>query len=40
VRTEHILLGIVRDGGGVGAEILDARGVLGKVRAQVLELLG
>jgi ATP-dependent Clp protease ATP-binding subunit ClpA len=40
VRTEHILLGIVRDGGGVGADILDALGVLGKVRAQVFELLG
>lgn len=40
VRTEHILLGIVRDGGGVGAEILDTFGVLGKVRAQVFELLG
>lgn len=40
VRTEHILLGIVRDGGGVGADILDALGILGKVRAQVFELLG
>jgi ATP-dependent Clp protease ATP-binding subunit ClpC len=40
VRTEHILLGIVRDGGGVGADILDSFGVLGKVRAQVFELLG
>lgn len=40
VRTEHILLGIVRDGGGVGAGILDIFGVLGKVRAQVFELLG
>ena len=40
VRTEHILLGIVRDGGGIGAEILDTFGVLGKVRAQVFELLG
>lgn len=40
VRTEHILLGIVRDGGGVGADILDAFGVLGRVRAQVFELLG
>jgi ATP-dependent Clp protease ATP-binding subunit ClpC len=40
VRTEHILLGIVRDGGGVGADILDALGVLGKVRAQVFDLLG
>ena len=40
VRTEHILLGMVRDGGGVGANILDTLGVLGKVRAQVFELLG
>jgi ATP-dependent Clp protease ATP-binding subunit ClpA len=40
VRTEHILLGLVRDGSGVGADILDTFGVLGKVRAQVLELLG
>lgn len=40
VRTEHILLGIVRDGGGVAADMLDTLGVLGKVRAQVVELLG
>ena len=40
VRTEHILLGMVREGGGVGADILDTFGVLGKVRAQVFELLG
>ena len=40
VRTEHILLGIVRDGGGVGADILDSLGVLGKVREQVFEMLG
>jgi ATP-dependent Clp protease ATP-binding subunit ClpA len=40
VRTEHILLGLVRDGSGVGAEMLDTLGVLGKVRAQVFELLG
>jgi ATP-dependent Clp protease ATP-binding subunit ClpA len=40
VRTEHILLGIVRDGSGIGADILDTFGVLGKVRAQVFELLG
>jgi hypothetical protein len=40
VRTEHILLGVVRDGGGVGADILDIFGVLGKVRAQVFALLG
>ena len=40
VRTEHILLGIVRDGGGVAADMLDTLGVLGKVRTQVIELLG
>ncbi|HTK07957.1 MAG TPA: Clp protease N-terminal domain-containing protein [Ktedonobacteraceae bacterium] len=40
VRTEHILLGMVREGGGIGADILDTLGVLGKVRAQVFELLG
>jgi ATP-dependent Clp protease ATP-binding subunit ClpC len=40
VRTEHILLGIVREGGGAAADILDTLGVLGKVRAQVFELLG
>lgn len=40
VRAEHILLAIVRDGGGVGADILDSLGVLGKVREQVFELLG
>ncbi len=40
VRTEHLLLGLVREGGGVGADVLDTFGVLGKVRAQVFELLG
>jgi ATP-dependent Clp protease ATP-binding subunit ClpA len=40
VRTEHILLGIVRDGGGIGADILDTLGVLGKVRSQIVDLLG
>jgi len=40
VRTEHILLGIVREGGGVATDILDTLGVLGKIRAQVFALLG
>lgn len=40
VRTEHILLALVREGGGVAADILDTLGILGKVRAQVAELLG
>lgn len=40
VRTEHILLGLVRDGGGIGTDILDTFGVLGKVRTRIFELLG
>jgi Clp amino terminal domain, pathogenicity island component len=40
VRTEHILLGLVRDGGGAGADMLDTLGVLRKVCAQVFVLLG
>jgi ATP-dependent Clp protease ATP-binding subunit ClpC len=40
VHTEHILLGIVRDGGGVAANILDQFGVLGKVRQETFALLG
>jgi ATP-dependent Clp protease ATP-binding subunit ClpC len=40
VRTEHLLIGLVRDGGGVGAEILDNAGVLGKVRGEILAALG
>ncbi|GCE08057.1 Clp protease N-terminal domain-containing protein [Dictyobacter aurantiacus] len=40
VRSEHILLALVREGGGIAADILDTQGVLGKVRAQVAELLG
>lgn len=40
VRTEHILLGIVRDGGGVAANILDHFGVLGQVRQQTFAFLG
>lgn len=40
VRTEHILLGIVREGGGVAANILDQFGALGKVRPQIFALLG
>ncbi|HVU69820.1 MAG TPA: Clp protease N-terminal domain-containing protein [Ktedonobacteraceae bacterium] len=40
VRTEHILLGLVREGGGVAADILDRLGVLGRVRSQIFELLG
>jgi ATP-dependent Clp protease ATP-binding subunit ClpA len=40
VRTEHMLLGIVREGGGVAANVLDHFGVLGKVRQQTFALLG
>jgi ATP-dependent Clp protease ATP-binding subunit ClpC len=40
VRTEHILLGIVREGGGVAADILDTLGILGRIRARVFELPG
>lgn len=40
VRTEHILFGIVREGGGVAANVLDHFGVLGKVRQQTFALLG
>jgi ATP-dependent Clp protease ATP-binding subunit ClpC len=40
VRTEHLLLAIVRDGGGIGAEILDNAGILGKVRGHILATLG
>ena len=40
VRTEHILLAIVREGGGVAAGILDDAGVLGTVREATLSRLG
>lgn len=40
VRTEHLLLAIIREGGGIGAEILDNAGILGKVRGQLLATLG
>ncbi len=40
VRTEHILLGLVRDGGGVAADILDTFGALGNVRERTLSLIG
>ncbi len=40
VRTEHILLALVRDGGGVGASILDDIGVLGRVRGETFAAMG
>ena len=40
VRTEHLLLGLVRDGGGIAADILDSNGALSKVRERTLALVG
>nr|WP_318539993.1 ATP-dependent protease ATP-binding subunit ClpC [Terribacillus saccharophilus] len=41
VGTEHILLGLIREGEGVGARVLNNLGVsLNKARQQVLQLLG
>ncbi|MBV9280340.1 MAG: hypothetical protein JOZ41_09700 [Chloroflexi bacterium] len=40
VRTEHILLALVRYGGGLGVEVLDEVGVLGRVRGAILQRLG
>jgi ATP-dependent Clp protease ATP-binding subunit ClpC len=41
IGTEHILLGIAREGQGVAAQVLVRRGAeLSRVRARVLELLG
>ncbi len=41
IGTEHILLGLVREGEGVAAQVLIRRGLdLATVRAKVLELLG
>lgn len=39
VGTEHLLLGLVREGEGIAAGILDSYGVVGKVREQTLGLL-
>jgi ATP-dependent Clp protease ATP-binding subunit ClpC len=40
IGTEHILLGLVREGGGVGAQILVKLGAdLNQVRRQVIQLL-
>jgi ATP-dependent Clp protease ATP-binding subunit ClpC len=39
--TEHLLLGLVREGQGIGAGVLESLGVsLEKVRAQTLQVLG
>ena len=41
VGTEHILLGLIREGEGVAARVLNNFGVsLNKARQQVLQLLG
>ena len=41
VGTEHILLGLIREGDGVAAKALDALGIsLGTVRQQVEEVIG
>ena len=40
IGTEHILLGLIREGDGVGARVLADQGAdLGRVRQQVVELL-
>lgn len=41
IGTEHLLLGLVREGEGIGAGVLESLGVnLEKVRAQTLQVLG
>ncbi len=41
IGTEHLLLGLIREGEGVGARVLDNLGVdLSKVRTQVIRMLG
>ncbi len=41
IGTEHLLLGLIREGEGVAARVLEAMGAdLGRVRAQVVYLLG
>ncbi len=41
IGTEHLLLGLIREGGGVAARVLEAMGAdLDRVRAQVVYLLG
>ncbi len=40
VGTEHVLLGLVREGEGVGAQVLMSMGVpLGRVRQRVIALM-
>src|SRR6478735_469973 len=41
IGTEHLLLGLVREGEGIAAGVLESLGVnLEKVRAQVMQLIG
>lgn len=40
VRAEHILLGVIRDSGGMGVELLDHFAILATVRDAVLARLG
>ncbi|MDP9371928.1 MAG: hypothetical protein M3Q65_05645, partial [Chloroflexota bacterium] len=41
VGTEHLLLGLIREGEGIAAGVLESMGVsLGKVRAQVMQVVG
>jgi ATP-dependent Clp protease ATP-binding subunit ClpC len=40
IGTEHLLLGVIREGEGVGAQVLQAMGAdLDRIRSQVIELL-
>ena len=39
IGTEHILLGVIREGDGVGAQILKQHAELGQIRAAVIDLL-
>lgn len=39
IGTEHILLGLVREGEGVAAQVLHSLGVLNLVRRTVVDLL-
>ncbi|MBQ5504944.1 MAG: ATP-dependent Clp protease ATP-binding subunit ClpC, partial [Aeriscardovia sp.] len=41
IGTEHILLGLIREGDGIAAKALEAKGVeLDKARAQIIEMIG
>ena len=41
IDTEHLLLGLIREGEGIAAGVLESLGVsLEKVRAQIVEMMG